>query len=173
MDSDLIFIHRIRAGDEAAIEAFVRKYYAKVLSYCVYRLQDVQQAEDLTQETFYRFFRAFETYNHRGKLVNYLYSIAGNLCRDYWKVEQKIQKVELAETIKNTPVECDVTEKMDIEAAVMELPKEIREVIWMHFFLEMKLVEISEAEGISLPLVKYRLKRGRSLLKGILGKEDL
>lgn len=88
-------------------------------------------------------------------------------------MNKKIQKVELAETIKNTPVECDVTEKMDIEAAVMELPKEIREVIWMHFFLEMKLVEISEAEGISLPLVKYRLKRGRSLLKGILGKEDL
>ncbi|SDB69639.1 RNA polymerase sigma factor [Butyrivibrio sp. INlla16] len=173
MDSDLILIHRIRAGDEAAIEAFVRKYYAKVLSYCEYRLQDVQQAEDLTQETFYRFFRAFETYNHRGKLVNYLYSIAGNLCRDYWKVEQKIQKVELTETIKNMPVECDVTEKMDIETAVMELPKEIREVIWMHFFLGMKLEEISEAEGISLPLVKYRLKRGRSLLKGILGKEDL
>ena len=79
MDADFILIHKMRNGDEAAIETFVRKYYPSILRYCRYHTWDTQQAEDLTQETFERFFRSFPTYLHTGKLANYLYVIAGNL----------------------------------------------------------------------------------------------
>ena len=42
----------------------------------------------------------------------------------------------------------------------------------MNYFLDMKLHEIADSEGIGIPLVKYRLKRGKELLKSILGEED-
>ena len=55
MDADWILIHKIRTGDEAAIDAFVRKYYQPILKYCFYKTSDEMIAEDLTQETFYHF----------------------------------------------------------------------------------------------------------------------
>ncbi len=170
MDADWILIHKIRNGDEAAIDSFVRKYYSPILKYCFYRTSDSIQAEDLAQETFYRFFKAFSTYKHKGKLANYLYVIAGNLCRDYWRVTQKESFTELTESI---PVESDrVDDKIEVRDAVERLPGELRDVIFMHYFLDMKLHEIADSEGIGIPLVKYRLKRGKELLKSILGEED-
>ena len=83
MDADFLLLHRMRHGDDQAIEDFVRKYYPLILRYCHLHIQDTGYAEDLTQETFARFFRNLSQYQHYGKAANYLYVIAGNLCRDY------------------------------------------------------------------------------------------
>ena len=172
MDADLFLMHRIRNGDEAAIEAFVRKYYLRIFRYLRYRTKDRQQAEDLTQETFYRFFRSLSSYSHNGRLTNYLYRIAGNLCRDQWRATQ-IAMEELAEEVPDLSPFPSIDSRLDIERAIERLPKELREVIRMYFFLDMKLREIAEAEGIGLSLVKYRLKRGKELLKKELGEEGV
>lgn len=76
MDADWILIHKIRNGDEAAIDSFVRKYYSPILKYCFYRTSDSIQAEDLAQETFYRFFKTFSAYKHKGKLAKMFIGIA-------------------------------------------------------------------------------------------------
>ena len=60
-------------------------------------------------------------------------------------------------------------EKAEVMDAVERLPKEFKDVILMHYFYDMKLQEIAASEGISLPLVKYRLKRGKEMLKSFLG----
>lgn len=172
MDADLLLIHRIRNGDEDAIEIFVKKYYPAILRYCTYRVSDKQQAEDLTQETFYNFFKSFRTYSHKGKLANYLYVIAGNLCRDYWRLEKKEQHDQLSESTELAISTLDLDSRLDIEKAIRDLPEEFQEVVNLHYFLGMKLKEIADAEGISLTLVKYRLKRGKDILKDLLREED-
>ncbi len=172
MDADLSIIHRMRNGDEAAIEAFVRKNYPTILRYCYYHTSDNRQAEDLTQETFYRFFKSFTEYSHKGKLTNYLYVIAGNLCRDYWRTEERNKHVEMTEDISCKDMDLEIERKVDVQNGILSLPEEIREIILLHYFMGMKLREIAEVEGISLPLVKYRLMRGKALLRNILGKEE-
>ena len=172
MDADSILIRRMRGGDEAAIEIFVRKYYPAVMHYCYIRTSDIHQAEDLTQETFYRFFRSFSDYSHKGRLANFLYVIAGNLCRDYRRLAQRFQAAELTEEAAGAAPDPGYVQAMDIHGAILGLPEEIRDVIRMHFFLGMTLREIAAAEGIGLPLVKYRLRRGKELLRGALGKEE-
>ena len=57
MDGDFLLLHRMQNGDDQAIESFVRKYYPKILRYCHLHIKDSGFAEDLTQETFARFFR--------------------------------------------------------------------------------------------------------------------
>ena len=94
MDADLSLIHRMRNGDKAAIEAFVRKYYPAILRYCCYHTSDSRQAEDLTQEAFYRFFKSFNEYSHRGKLANYLYVIAGNPKRCFQRPAERQLRAE-------------------------------------------------------------------------------
>ena len=81
MDPDAGLIRRMNQGDDEAIEAFVRKYYPQILGYCCYHLRHRQDGEDVTQETFARFFASLGRYRHYGKAANYLYVIAGNLCR--------------------------------------------------------------------------------------------
>lgn len=97
MDGDFLLLHRMQNGDDQAIESFVRKYYPKILRYCHLHIKDSGFAEDLTQETFARFFRTLHQYQHYGKAANYLYVIAGNLCRDYYRKPEELPMEELPE----------------------------------------------------------------------------
>ena len=85
MDADFLLIKRMKQGDEDAFDVFIRRYYGDILRYCAYRCADTGCAEDLTQETFVRFFEKLSDYRHMGKAKNYLYTIAGNLCRNEYK----------------------------------------------------------------------------------------
>ena len=82
MDLDILLIQWMKSGDDTAIERFVRKYYPQILQYCRLHIHDPGHAEDLTQETFERFFRSLRQYQPYGKPANYLYAIAANNCRD-------------------------------------------------------------------------------------------
>ena len=99
--NDFLLILQMKQGNEKAFDKFVRKYYAGILSYCRYHCMNQAEAEDLTQETFLRFMENIASYQHIGKAKNYLYVIAGNLCKNYakkWKaesVEQEILEREL------------------------------------------------------------------------------
>lgn len=90
MDPDFLLIRRMKDGDDEAIEEFVRKYYPAVLRYCLLRIDDAGYAPDAVQETFERFFRNFARYRHYGKAANYLYVIAGNICRDYYRNRREV-----------------------------------------------------------------------------------
>lgn len=166
MDADFLLIHRMKNGDEDAVELFVRKYYPAVRNYCRSHTRSDAAAEDLTQETFERFFQSFHQYRHCGKLANYLYVIAGNLCRDNYRKKQELLLEEMPETGENP---LDAAElRMDVEDAVRRLPDEMREVIILHYFQGLKLKTVAEIIGIGLPLVKYRLKKAKERLKSYM-----
>lgn len=87
MDQDMFLIKKMKAGNQDAITDFVQKYYPAILKYCQYHLFKNDLAEDLTQETFERFFRNFNQYQHYGKALNYLYVIARNVCHDHRELQ--------------------------------------------------------------------------------------
>lgn len=62
--------------------------YDKIYRYCYFKVKNACLAEDLTQETFLRYF-AQTSYVHRGKELAYLYTIARNLCADFYRKPQK------------------------------------------------------------------------------------
>lgn len=170
MDTDFLLLHRMRNGDDQAIDDFVRKYYPMILRYCHLHIQDTGYAEDLTQETFARFFRTLHQYQHYGKAANYLYVIAGNLCRDYYKKLDEIPMEDLPEQPVYQMESLNL--RLDVHRALEQLPPELKEVTILFFFQEMKQKEIARILGIGLPLVKYRIKRAKELLSKYIGKED-
>ena len=170
MDADFLLIHKMKDGEETAMELFVKKYYPAIRNYCCSHTYTIADAEDLAQETFARFFQAFPSYRHTGKLANYLYVIAGNLCRDSYKKKQDLPAPELPDRGENT---MDAAEsRIDMEQAPKKLPEELREVIILHYFQELKLKEVAEITGAGLPLVKYRIGRAKKLLGCYLGEEE-
>lgn len=169
MDPDFLLLRRMRQGDEGAVETFVRKYYPAVLGYCRCHLDRPQEAEDLTQETFARFFAALDRYRHRGKAANYLYVIAGNLCKDYYR---KVFPLPLDGQPEPADHPLDTLEdRLDLEAAFRALPEDLREAAVLYFLQECRQREIAKILDIGLPLVKYRIRRARELLAHHLRKE--
>ncbi len=170
VDADFFLIQKMKRGDEEAIELFVRKYYPLILNYCRYHTYIDGTAEDLAQETFERFFRSFASYRHSGKLANYLYVIAGNLCRDSMKKRRDMLPGELPDPGED-PLDA-VEGRLDLERAVEKLPEEMREVIILHYFQHLKIREVAEITGIGLPLAKYRIRKAKTMLKAYLGEEE-
>lgn len=172
MDEDARLIRAMHAGDDGAIDSFVRKYYPDIYRYCLRRLPSAADAEDLTQETFERFFRGFGSYRHRGKAKNYLYVIAGSLCADFFRRRHgDDQPSELPETA--AAPETDTESRLDLESAVESLPGPLREVIVLHYFQDLKLRDIAQILGIGLPLVKYRVAKAKQQLKSLLQEVDV
>ena len=171
MDSDFLLIHRMKNGDDTAIETFVRKHYPVILRYCHLHLRDKSYAEDATQEVFARFFRTLNTYQHYGKAQNYLYVIAANICRDFCRKPQELPTSGLPEEPDFPMARQEL--RMDVHAALEKLPPELKEVTILFFFQNLKQKEIAKILNIGLPLVKYRIKRSKELLAAYLGKEEL
>ena len=170
MDSDFLLSCRMKNGSEQAIDTFVRKYYPSILRYCHLHIHDPGYAEDATQETFARFFQTLPQYRHYGKAMNYLYVIAANLCRDYYRKPAEIPMDALPE--QEVPETEQLDRRMDVRLALDALPPELRETAILFFLQEVKQKEIAKILGISLPLVKYRIRRARELLTRSLGKEE-
>lgn len=62
----------------------IEEQYDKIYRYCYYRLRDRERAEDVTQETFLRWF-ASDTCRDKNQLLRYLYTVARNLCIDEYR----------------------------------------------------------------------------------------
>ena len=119
----------------------------------------------MTQEVFTRFFSNLYRYKEYGKVKNYLYTIAGNTVKNYYKKKKDIPSEELLKSedcSKNHVEELGV--RLTIEQAVRKLPEEIRETAVLYFFQELKQREIAELLHIKLSLVKYRIGRAKELL---------
>lgn len=167
MGGDFLLIARMRAGDEAAVEIFVRAHYPAILHYC--RLRVGEGAEDATQESFARFFASFDSYRHFGKARNYLYVIAGNVCRDLMRRRREFSLDALPEPIA-PPTDPELC--VDLNRAFDKLTPELREAALLYFAQGLKQREIASILGIGVPLVKYRIRKSREILARELRGED-
>ena len=131
MDADFLLIHKMKNGDEEAIEVFVKKYYSTIRNYCRLHTYTDCDAEDITQATFEHFFRSFRSYHHLGKTANYLYVIARNLCRDSYKKKRDIVMEALPDKGEN-PIAV-IENKIDIEESIKKLPEDLQEVVILHY----------------------------------------
>lgn len=75
------------------MSADLEEQYNKIYRYCYMRLGHRQTAEDLTQETFLRFF-ADRRYQDMGRELAYLYTIARNQCIDYYRKQKPLAMPE-------------------------------------------------------------------------------
>ena len=171
MDTDVLLIQRMRMGDEKAIDVFVGKYYPQILKYCRIHIGDAGYAQDMTQETFVRFFGALGEYRHYGRAANFLYVIAANVCRDFYRKNREIPLEDLSEEADPSAEGMDL--QIDLRQAFARLPEELRQTAVLYFMQERKQKDIARILGISLSLTKYRIGRARELLAAYLGEESV
>lgn len=167
MNTDFLLIGKAKNGSGQAGEQFIKKHYSSIYQYCFLHMRDCDLAEDMTQETFTRFFESLHTYMDYGKSRNYLYRIAGNIIKNYYKKKKEIPMEKIPEMPGNDMTDAEV--RMDIEQAVDRLPEELKEVAILFFFQGLKQKDIAKLLDMNLSLVKYRIGRAKKLLSEYLG----
>ena len=143
--------------------------YDKIYRYCYFKVNNKELAEDLTQETFLKYFSQ-KSYIDRGKPLAYLYTIAKNLCIDLYRNNDKVQELDF-EVIGKDDISAFET-SFTVRQAVSLLPRDLQELLLLRFANELGIGEIADIMGISRFSVSRRLNKALSQLETLLRKED-
>lgn len=142
--------------------------YDRLLRYCYMKTKDRFLAEDIVQESFLRFWQK-RSYQDTEKEMAILYTIARNLCIDEFRktVPQSIEDHTELAACKEAEPESHL-DRVAVEAALEELPEDLREMVVMRYVCEMSAADIGRVMKMSRFSVNRRLKEGLSRLKTIL-----
>ena len=138
--------------------------YNKIYRYCYYRIRNKDVAEDLTQETFLRFFES--NYQEKGREMNYLYTIAKNLCIN--EIKNNVLTLQNEEIADESVFDADLVEKIHIRNLLMELPDDDREVLILRYMNGETVSDISKLLGISRFALYRKIQNAKKELKNML-----
>lgn len=142
--------------------------YEKIYKYCFFKLKNKDIAEDVTQETFLKYYSQ-TSYINRGKQLAYLYTIAKNQCTDYFR---KPQTVCIQENLVALDEITSIENNLTVKQAVDLLPKELQEIVLLRFSNELSIGEIAAFLEISRFAVYRKINTALKELKLILREED-
>lgn len=142
--------------------------YDKIYRYCYFKLNNAAVAEDITQETFLRFLEN-STYQESGKGLNYLYTIARNLCIDEYR---KRMTEELPEDLPDERAEESMIESISMKLALKQLPPMERELVLLRFVNEVPVKVICELQECSRFALNRKIKQVLKKLRGYLEEDS-
>ena len=166
-------------------DALVNKYQKKIFNVIFRKINDFEEATDLTQETFINAFKHYDRFRGDAKVFTWLYTIATNLCINRMRQRERQRGLRLEsldqprdsdeddgltrEVADYTHAPQAVLEEKELRqrilAAVDSLPPDYKEVVLLREFHDMSYNEIVAATGLSLENVKTRLSRARGMLR--------
>lgn len=151
----------------------------KIFSYFYYNLNnDKEVAEDLTSETFLKWFEKFDTYNEEYQFSTWIFTIARNTLIDFFR-KNKVE-ITIDETTEMTysefmQYEQDFANKIDTQNKMKQvyevmdqLKEEQREIIVMKYLSEFSTKEISNITGKSEPNIRKIISRWLGKLETLL-----
>jgi RNA polymerase sigma-70 factor (ECF subfamily) len=160
--------------DEETFRAFYERTARGLWAYLARLTGDRQLAEDLLQETFYRFLRAAATYDNETHRRNSLYRIATNLARDVRRRNMaRGVSVQIGDDIERVPSAHDAgaTERMtDFTRAMSHLKPRERAMLWLAYAEGASHREIANVLGLRPTSLKPLLFRARRKLAELLGR---
>jgi len=161
--------------DEAAFKAFYERTSRPLWSYLARLTGDRALAEDLMQESYYRFLRASLKSVDEAYQKNFLFRIGTNLARDHWRRTPRGERVdvEAMETLPGNDRTAErVQQSSDMGRALAHLKPRERELLWLAYVEGSSHDEIAEVCGLRSKSIRLLLFRARRKLAGILSSPD-
>jgi len=181
LDSEAL-IRRCQQSDRLAIEVLIRRYQNYVYRLCYLVMRSEQDAEDMTQETFIRAFRALPRFEIRDgtSFEAWLYRIAINACRSRMRRKwyQVLPWPEPAPQVVAAPEEQPdrvliLGERRDrLLGAIDSLGEKHRLVVILRYYAGLSNEEIARTLNIPSGTVRSRLHIARQRLREFLTQQD-
>lgn len=161
-------------------EELVKKYEKMVYGIAYRFLNNKQDAEDITQETFLIIYRKIKSLKKYKSLTNWIYTIALNLTRQY--IRKNYGKKNLSKILpgSNLILNNENDNHMDyenikekIENSLEKLSPQQKEAIKLKYLNGLKIKEVSKIMNCKEGTIKIHLFRGIRALKEVLKNEKL
>jgi RNA polymerase sigma-70 factor (ECF subfamily) len=147
--------------DEDAFRAFYDRTARGIWAYLARVTNDRQLADDLLQETYYRFLRANATHDSEAHRRNSLYQIATNLARD-------LRRKRLANPVSTAAGDDEMERIADLNRAMSRLQPRERAMLWLAYAEGASHDEIATVLGLRSGSLKTLLFRARRRLAALL-----
>lgn len=173
--NDAVLMNRLATGDMAALGEIVTRYQNKVLAFSYRYLNDWTRAEDITQETFLRVYRAAKHYKPEAKFTTWLYRITVNLCfdekRKHSRTSVSIEQTEITATVEPKSNSIERQEVIElVKTAINELPERQKLAVVLHRYEGLSHDQICGVTGWSRSAVESLLVRAYANLREKLRK---
>ncbi len=179
--SDDTLMAAVAKGEEAAFGLLVRRWEHQVKAFLIHMLGSVEEAEDLTQDTFVKVFAQAGSYRPGGMFRSWLLKIAGNFARSRLRRRKVIGWLPFDSRWHDQPaggadaqqaMEADQTAKA-LRLALKTLPVRQKEALVLHRFQGLKYREIATVMDTSLPGVESLIQRALDNLRGKLKEQGV
>jgi RNA polymerase sigma-70 factor, ECF subfamily len=182
-DAEPALIERMRAGEHAAFEEVIRRYYAELLGYATSLVRSPSAADDLMQELFLRLWSMRESLGVTRGLRAYLYAAvrhrAFNAQRSARRSSATIERWRRDEldAIAFSPLELVLSDEGDsdraallarVRAGIDQLPARAREAWHLHHDRGLTYLEVAQVMGVSVGTIKSQMARAITLLRAAL-----
>lgn len=180
---DIKLIEKALGNSQRAYERLMERYYDSIYFMILRLVNNMTDAEELTQETFAKVFRNLKKYNPKYPFSSWLFSIATNISIDFLRKRKEVEvsidandeyaEFYIPESGTLNPEEHFI-QKQRVKALrnkVEALREQYRILIELRYFEEYTYEEISEELSLPMGTVKTQLHRAKAqLLKSMKGK---
>ncbi len=167
-------------GDEQAFEQLYEACYEPVLRYVTIRVHNPDDAQDLAQQVFIRFYKNLHNWHDQGySPLAYIFTIARSVVADHWRANKR-RPLESSEEIlpflEDSRARPDqvAESKYKVEAilsGIEQLPKNYQEVIALRLIDGLSSPEIAKIIGKTEVATRKIYSRGIAKLQMILKAE--
>jgi RNA polymerase sigma-70 factor (ECF subfamily) len=178
--SDYALTRRASEGDMQAFEEIYQRHNRRVYSICLRMTKNVDEAEDLAQETFIQLFRkvgsfrgdsTFTTWLHRLTVNQILMHFRKRKVRDERMTEDG-ETPEQAVLGTDDPARMPVVDQIALDKAITQLPPGYRAVFTLHDVEGYEHGEIARMLGCSVGTSKSQLHKARMKLRRLLMRQS-
>lgn len=170
MDVDRQLVEACRDGDSEAYGGLVKRYSRSVFAACLGTLGNVQDAEDVSQETFVKGLARIGQLRDGGQFGPWLMKVARNLCLDHARRRKRgTEIVALQGGDRRRPPD----EYADLREAICRLSEKYRLPLMLYYFDGRSSENVASALGISTDGALTRLSRARKELRKLIDSEEV
>ncbi|HZE88411.1 MAG TPA: RNA polymerase sigma factor [Verrucomicrobiae bacterium] len=163
--------------DEEAFRGFYARTSRPLHGYLAHIAGSVTLADDLLQESYYRFLRARRPTMTDDQMKSYLFKIGSNLVRDHLRGAKHRELPAAEGLVENTPGAGDEGEaagrRADVARVLAEMTPRYRQLLWMAYVEGASHVEIAQVVGLKSQSVRPLLFRAREKMLALLKKHGL
>ncbi len=168
MSSDKYYVDRCLDGHPDDFRHLVRRYQNVLMAHLVGQLGNMNEAEEVAQETLVRCYFGLSKLKKRGSFFPWLLGISNRVAKEQHRNRQRRRETlsGLAEKKPQRPVQYDYP----LARTIGQLPDFYRELILLRYYGDHSCREIAKQLGMPLGTITKTLSRAYAVLREKLSK---
>jgi RNA polymerase sigma-70 factor (ECF subfamily) len=164
----------LKNGDSRSLELLFRRLYPQLCAFANKYLHDLDEAEEVVQEVFYRIWKNRKNLDEHQSIKAYLFTAVKNNCfslLEHYKVKDKysavleyVYRTAENETLLHDSLIAHELER-DFSKALEQLPPDCRRIVELSRFEGLKYQEIADRLNISIKTVETQMSRALAKIR--------